>query len=306
MSRKQKAMVLGLVSAVLLAVLAAYLHKHTVAVLQPRGQVASGERRVMLIAAGLGLLVVIPVYIMTFMIAWKYREGNKTKKDYRPGWDGHRGIEFIWWAIPSIIIFILAIVTWNSSHALDPYAPLASSAKPLQVQVVALDWKWLFVYPQQNIASVNLVKFPVNTPVDFIITSDAPMNSFWIPQLGGQIYAMPGMATELHLMAGKAGNYTGSSANISGNGFAGMDFTANASTTAEFDRWVDSAKSSPDKLSFTEYDKLAKPSKDNQVAVYSSAASGLFDYTVNKYNYPADFLKPGQPVPNLQSAGHNL
>jgi cytochrome o ubiquinol oxidase subunit 2 len=305
MSRKQKGMVLGLVLAALLAALITYLHNHNVAVLQPRGTIAASERRLILIAAGLGLLVVIPVYVMTFFIAWKYREGNKIKKDYRPGWDGHRGIEFTWWAIPSVIILILAVITWNSSHALDPYAPLASTAKPLRIQVIALDWKWLFVYPQQNIASVNLVKFPVNTPVDFIITSDAPMNSFWIPQLGGQIYAMPGMATELHLMAGKAGNYDGSSANISGNGFAGMTFTANASTQDEFQRWVAQIKSSPGSLSYSQYDKLAQPSKNNAVAFYSSAANGLFDYTVNKYNYPPGLLTPGQPAPALSSGGHH-
>jgi cytochrome o ubiquinol oxidase subunit 2 len=296
MSRKQKAMVLGLLLAALLAVLAGYLHRHNVAVLQPGGTVAYGERRLILIAAGLGLLVVIPVYVMTFMIAWKYRESNKTKKQYRPAWDGHRAIELTWWAIPSTIILILAVITWNSSHALDPYAPLASANKPLSIQVVALDWKWLFIYPRQNIASVNLVKFPVDTPVEFTITSDAPMNSFWIPQLGGQIYAMPGMATQLHLMAGKAGNYEGSSANISGNGFAGMTFTANASSQAEFDRWVATVKKSDKNLTYSEYDKLAKPSKNNPVAFYSSTANLLFDYTVNKYNLPADQLQPGQAV----------
>ena len=297
-------MVLGLLLAVLLALLAGYLHRHSVAVLQPSGTVAYGERRLILIAAGLGLLVVVPVYVMAFMIAWKYREGNKSKKQYRPTWDGHRGIEFTWWAIPSMIILILAIITWNSSHALDPYAPLASANKPLAIQVIALDWKWLFIYPQQNIASVNLVKFPVDTPVEFTITSDAPMNSFWIPQLGGQIYAMPGMATQLHLMAGKAGNYEGSSANISGNGFAGMTFTANASSQSEFTRWVATVKQADKSLGYPEYDKLARPSKDNQVVFYNSAANQLFDYTVNKYNVPAELLKPGQAMV-MPAGGHH-
>ena len=133
---------------------------------------------------GLSLIVVIPVYIMLFLFAWKYREGN-TKAKYSPDWDHSALLETIWWTVPLLLITILSVVTWNSSHDLDPFRPLNSSVKPVKIQVVALQWKWLFIYPEQNIASVNYVEFPVNTPVDFEITADAPMNSFWIPQVGG-------------------------------------------------------------------------------------------------------------------------
>ena len=242
------------------------------------------------------MVVIIPVFVMAIVIAWRYREGNtKAKKKYAPNWDQNKLAEFTWWGIPIIIIVILSVVTWVSTHALDPYKPLKSQAKTIKIQVVSLDWKWLFIYPKQNIASVNFVQFPKNTPVDFEITSDSVMNSFWIPALGGQIYSMPGMSTHLHLMANKSGNYSGSSANISGSGFAGMKFTAKASSKASFNSWVKNIQNTLNPLNESEYNKLTKPSKNNPPAYYSSVSNGLYDMIVMKYMMPDMDGSMGEP-----------
>jgi len=203
---------IGFVAAMVLwflGIIVWYLHKQNFAVLNPAGQVASRQRQLIIVTVLLGLLVVLPVYAMTFVIAWRYREGN-TKAKYSPELSGNRWAESLWWGIPSAIILVLSIITWRTSHSLDPFKPLNSTKPAMSIEAVALDWKWLFIYPQEGIASVNYVQFPVGTPVDFYITADAPMNSLWIPQLGSQIYAMPGMAMQLHLVANKAGNYYGS------------------------------------------------------------------------------------------------
>ena len=263
-----------------------YLHAKNFAVLNPAGQVASRERDLIIITVLLGLLVVITVYVMTFAIAWRYREGNK-KARYSPELTGNRYAEALWWGIPSAIILVLSIITWQTSHSLDPFKPLSAPGKqPMVVEVVALDWKWLFIYPKEGIASVNYVQFPAGTPVDFYITADAPMNSLWIPQLGSQIYAMPGMSTQLHLVAGKAGNYYGSSANISGQGFAGMNFIAHATSQTEYDNWLRVARSSPDKLDAGAYRQLARPSQDNPVSLYSTVDNQLYENILLSYMVP--------------------
>ena len=181
----------------------------------------------MIFAALLSLVVVIPVFAMTIYIVWRYRESNQKAK-YSPDWDHNSKVETIWWLIPTLLIVVLSVVTWNSSHSLDPFKPIKSSVKPLRVQVIALQWKWLFIYPEQGVASTNILELPVDRPINFEVTADAPMNSFWIPQLGGQIYAMAGMSTQLHLMASEAGTYAGASANLSGKGFAKMKFDTKA------------------------------------------------------------------------------
>ena len=263
-----------------------WVHGHNVAVLNPAGTVAHQERSLMATAALLGMLVIVPVYILTIFIVWKYREHNSRAKKYSPLWDHSRTLEAVWWAIPLLIITILSVITWRSSYALDPFRPIASNVKPLTVQVVALDWKWLFIYPAEHVASVNEVQLPVNTPIEFQITSDSVMNSFWIPQLGGQIYAMTGMSTQLHLMAGQPGSYEGSSANISGSGFAGMTFTAKAESPADFKRWVSASQHSGQSLTLSTYKQLAKPSKNNGVTYYAAPPGGLYDYVIMKYMEP--------------------
>lgn len=282
MNKKIKLLLPVVIALCLLAGGVWYLRDVNFALLNPKGSIAHQERQLILFASLLSLVVVVPVFALLFGIIWRYRADNK-KAVYKPDWDGSKTLETIWWLVPSILIVILSVVTWNSSHKLDPYKPLQSSVKPLKVQVVALDWKWLFIYPEQNIASVNFLEVPTNTPINFEITSDAPMNSLWIPQLGGQIYAMPGMSTALHLEADTVGDYRGYSANISGKGFAGMNFTTRAVERGDFDQWVESARRSPLALSQDAYDKLAKPSENNKPTTYSAIQSGLYDTIVMKY-----------------------
>ena len=297
MNRKSRIAIAVLAVLGVIALLVSYLHGHNIAVLEPAGPIAEKERNLIVIAVALSAIVVIPVYVMTVAIAWKYREAN-TKATYKPDWDHSRLYETIWWGIPMVIIAILSVITWQSAHQLDPFKPLSSNVAPLNIQVVALDWKWLFIYPSQNIASVNLLAIPENTPINFEISSDTVMNSFWIPNLGGQIYAMPGMSTQLHLMADKLGNYYGSSANISGTGFAGMVFRARSISASGFKNWVHAAQNSPNQLTMNAYSQLARPSQYNSVAYYSSVANNLYNSVVVKYMVPAN-----QSAATMMSAG---
>lgn len=251
-------------------------------VLAPQGVVGEKERNLFIFTTLLGLLVVVPVFIMLFYVAWKYREDN-TKAKYSPDWDKSKLIEGIWWGIPCVIILLLSVVTFYSSHELDPFRPLKSEVKPVKIQVVALQWKWLFIYPEEQIASINDVRFPVGTPVNFEITSDAPMNSFWIPSMGGQIYAMSGMSTKLHLQSNTAGDYDGSSANISGEGFASMRFVARATERADFDTWVNETKRTAEPLDGELYDVLAKPSIEASTRFFTLKKTDLYDTIVMKY-----------------------
>lgn len=253
--------------------------------LNPKGIIGLKERHIMATAMFLMLLVVIPVFLLLFFICWRYREGNK-EAAYTPDWDDNATAEFIWWGFPFVIIVILSVVTWISSYDLDPYKPLDSKVKPLHIQVVALDWKWLFLYPEEKIATVNYFKFPVGTPLSFEITAQAPMNSFWIPQLGGQIYAMPGMSTKLHLIADEKGSYRGSSANLSGQGFAGMTFTAQAVSEKDYAEWVQSVKKNSSTLDLAEYKGLVKPSMYDPEASYLLGDATLYDQIVMKYMMP--------------------
>lgn len=286
MSKKTKLTiaVLILLSIAVVTIAATYLSSKNIFILNPKGTIADKQRNLIILATALMSLVIVPVFVLTFGIAWRYREGNKKAK-YSPELGGNFITEFIWWFIPFVIIAILAFVTWTSSHDLDPFKQIASNKKPLKIQVVALQWKWLFIYPEQKITSVNFIEIPKDTPLNFEITADAPMNSFWIPQLGGQVYAMPGMSTQLHLMANSEGDYYGSSANISGEGFAGMKFTTRATTANDFDRWVAATKSSQQFFTHSTYDELAKPSSNTpQITMrLSDEATDLYDTVVKKY-----------------------
>ncbi len=282
MSRKNKLTLIVGLGVAMLVLATIYLRGHDIAVLSPSGHIGLKEKHLIVLATLLALLVIVPVYILTFFIAWKYREGNKSAR-YTPDWDHNLALETTWWLIPSAIIVVLSVITWNSSHQLDPFKPIASDVPPITVQVVALQWKWLFIYPDQNIASVNYLQFPVNTPIKFEITADAPMNSFWIPKLGGQIYAMSGMSTELNLEASETGSFRGSSANLSGKGFSGMNFMAKSSSRAEFQRWVNKVYRLPNFLGVDEYNRLAAPSENTPASAYSAAQYGLYDSVVAKY-----------------------
>lgn len=254
------------------------------AVLDPKGMVAADEKTLLITATLLMLIVVVPVILLTIIFAWRYRESN-AKATYRPDWSHNVLLEIIWWTIPCVIIVILAIITWISTHILTPYRQL-STAKPLVIQAVALNWKWLFIYPEQNIATVNYVQIPINQPIQFLITADAPMNSFQIPRLGGQIYAMAGMQTQLHLIANYFGIFAGYSANFSGEGFATMSFKVNVTDANDFAKWVNTVQQSPNVLSAEAYKKLVLPSKANPVTYYASVEQGLFHQIIMKYMMP--------------------
>ncbi|WP_025129485.1 ubiquinol oxidase subunit II [Pseudomonas sp. PH1b] len=259
--------------------------------LDPKGQVGLDERNLIITATILMLLVVVPVIIMTFAFAWKYRASN-TEATYAPKWSHSTKIEIAVWLVPVLIIIALGYVTYKSTHALDPYRPLDSEVKPITIEVVAMDWKWLFIYPDQGIATVNKIVFPAHTPVNFRVTSDTVMNSFFIPGLGGQIYAMAGMTTKLHLIANQNTELEGISANYSGAGFTGMKFKAIATSQEDFDAWVNEVKKAPKQLDTAEYEALSKPSQNNPVELYSAYAPNLFQTIVDKY----EGMKPGAPL----------
>jgi cytochrome o ubiquinol oxidase subunit 2 len=253
------------------------------ALLDPKGSIGVAEKSLISTATGTMLLVVIPVILLTLWFAYRYRASNRNAP-YAPEWSHSTAIEIVVWSIPAAIILFLGILTWKTTHELDPYRPLESNVKPINVEVVALDWKWLFIYPDLGIASVNQLAVPVGTPVNFRITSDSVMNSFFIPQLGTQIYAMAGMQTRLHLIADHAGNYEGISANFSGRGFSDMKFTTLATNQQEFDAWVQKVKTSSAGLSMDKYATVAQPSEKAPVQYFSTVDPKLFNNIIAKYN----------------------
>ncbi|WP_052970501.1 ubiquinol oxidase subunit II [Pseudomonas putida] len=248
----------------------------------PKGQVGLEQRNLIILATLLMLVVVVPVMIMALVFSVHYRASNE-KARYTPEWSHSRAIEAVVWGVPLLIIIVLGVVTWRSTHALDPYRPLDADKAPVKVQVIATDWKWLFVYPELGIASVNELAMPVDTPVDFRVTSDGAITSFFIPALGGQIYAMAGMQTQLHLIANEPGSYTGIAANYNGPGFSDMHFKALALDQAGFDAWVAKVRGSQRQLDQRRYAQLAKPSVGHPVEHYAAVDAGLFQSLIDKY-----------------------
>ena len=247
-------------------------------VFEPMGPIALAQMRVIIVTTALASLVVVPVFFLLFFFAWKYRaKSPDAPGHHHPTWDHDSAwAEFLWWLVPSAIIATLAVVVWQSSHALDPYKPIVSETKTVTVQVVALNWKWLFIYPEQGIATVNELTIPVGTPVRFVLTADAPMNGFWIPSLGGMIMAMPGMQTQIHLEADRTGVFDGLSSNMSGAGFARMKFKVRSVSEAEFLAWVEEARLSDTALDAAEYKLLRMDSKNDPVRYYAPVAEGLY------------------------------
>lgn len=278
MKRFKFVVLMALVGALVGAALVYMVPSGQIAVLNPKGIIALKQRNLIYTATVLMLIVVVPVFVLATYVVWKYRASKGAK--YTPDWDNSWLAECIWWGFPFLIVVALSVVAWKSSHELDPYKPL--EGERMTIQVVALQWKWLFIYPEEEIATVNFVQFPLNRPIHFQITSDAPMNSFWIPELGGQIYAMKGMKTQLNLMASEEGSFRGSSANLSGDGFAGMTFIAKATTEDEFKRWVKSIQRSPLVLDGKEYEGLARPSKNHAKVSYQLKNQDLFEWVVGK------------------------
>jgi cytochrome o ubiquinol oxidase subunit 2 len=248
----------------------------------PKGDIGAQEKTLILVALGLMLLVVIPVIALTLFFAWRYRASN-TGATYAPKWSHSNAIEAVVWSIPCVIVAVLAVLIWRTTHSLDPYRPLASREKPVQVEVVALNWKWLFIYPDYGVASVNHLALPVNTPVAFKLTADSLMNSFFIPQLGSQVYAMAGMQTQLHLIADSTGVYAGRSSAFSGEGFSDMRFDTVVTDRQGFDAWIAQARRSPLALDKAAYAQLARPGAGDPARVYASVSPGLFDDVVDQF-----------------------
>lgn len=258
--------------------------------LSPSGDIALQQRNLIYVSVALMLIVILPVIFLTLFFAWRYRASN-TKATYKPDWNHSTFIELVIWLVPLLIIIALGAVTWVSTHKLDPYRPLEridaqrslpANVEPLKVQVVALDWKWLFFYPEYGIATVNELAAPVDRPIAFRMTSSSVMNSFFIPALAGQVYTMAGMETQLHAIINKEGVYEGFSANYSGAGFSGMRFKFHGLKTEDFDAWVNKVKQSNTELSRVAYLKLEAPSEREPVRHYSTVASGLYDAILNR------------------------
>ncbi|WP_411704614.1 cytochrome o ubiquinol oxidase subunit II [Edaphovirga cremea] len=277
------------------------------ALMDPKGAIGLEQRTLILTAIGLMLIVVVPVIIMAFAFAWKYRASNKNAT-YSPNWSHSNKIEAVVWTIPIIIIAILATITWKTTHQLDPFKPIVSDNKTMTIEVVSLDWKWLFIYPEQGIATVNELAFPKDVPVQFKVTSNSVMNSFFIPQLGGQIYAMAGMQTQLHLIANEPGQFKGISASFSGKGFSGMKFTAIATPTeGDFDAWVAKVKQSPNTLNTTEdFNKVAAPSENHPVEYFSNVKPDLFKAIIGKFMGSDMNAQRGPKMPEGMDTTHDM
>jgi cytochrome o ubiquinol oxidase subunit 2 len=256
-------------------------------VLDPKGPIAAAERQILFNSLGIMLAIVIPTILATLGVAYWFRSSN-TRARYLPDFAYSGRLEVLVWSIPAMTVLLVGGVAWLGSHDLDPRKPIASTVKPVSVQVVSLDWKWLFIYPDQGIASVNQLTIPVGTPVSFELTSSGVMNSFFVPQLGGQIYTMAGMVTRLHLQADHAGTYPGLSANYSGSGFADMRFNVEAVPAENFAKWVDATRGAGPVLDAQTYADLAKPSKAVAPFTYRAIAPSLFNGILSAVMRPDD------------------
>lgn len=248
---------------VLVAVLGffVWLFSSNMVLFDSKGPIGQAQESLIIVSVLLMAIIIVPVLVMSVYFPYKYRHTNK-QAEYKPEWEHSTKIEIVVWAIPCLIILALGWVTYKTSFSLDPREELVSEKDPITIQVVAMNWKWLFIYPEQQIATVNEVAFPVDQPVRFVVTSDTTMNSFFIPQLGSQVYAMAGMENRLNLMASEQGTYRGISANYSGFGFANMRFQAHAKDEAGFEQWIEKVKTSETTLNDDSYDWLTANAKE--------------------------------------------
>jgi cytochrome o ubiquinol oxidase subunit 2 len=258
-------------------------------VMKPSGDIAAQQSHLIIVSTLLMLVIIVPVIALTILFAWRYRKSN-TSARYEPDWDHSTRLELVIWGAPLLIIIALGLLTWISTHTLDPYRPLSrldaqrsipADVKPLTVEVVALDWKWLFIYPELGIATVNELAAPVDVPIRFKITASNVMNSFYIPALAGQIYAMPGMETQLNAVINKPGEFDGFSANYSGAGFSDMRFKFHGMSAGDFERWVQTAKAGG-ALNRVDYQQLEKPSQRDPVRRYGAVDAALYHAIVNR------------------------
>jgi len=273
---------------------------HLVGMLNPKGIVAYEERKLFFDTLALMLIVVLPVIIMSFTFVYHYQAKHKTK-DYKPNWSHNTFLESLWWGIPCVIILVLAVLTWKKTHELDPYASIAGhNEPPMLIQVIALPWKWLFIYPQENIATVNYLEIPVGKQVEFWITTDnVPMSAFFIPQLGSQIYTMAGMRTRLHLLANEAGIYEGLNTQFNGDGFSGMHFEVHAVDQQQMLNWVREVKKASPSLTNAAYSKLLNPSVYVKPIFYTGVAPDLFNNVITTYMNSFGTVHPRERTNNV-------
>ncbi|MBP1749296.1 MAG: cytochrome bo3 quinol oxidase subunit 2 [Deltaproteobacteria bacterium] len=262
-----------------------------VIVFDPKGPVGDANRFVIMVAIALMLIVVIPVFILGFWFSFKYRAGGRAL--YRPNWSYSAAIDLVIWLVPIAIVTALGTLTWIETYRLDPYKPIRSSLQPVRIQAVSLDWKWLFIYPDHNIASINHCVFPTDTPLSFSLTSETVMTSFFIPQLGTQMYAMAGMETHLNLLASEAGVYLGENMQFSGRWFSKMNFRAIAASPKDFEDWVKNVRSSYNMLDRKRYEQLAEPQAGHPVIYFSPVEPGLFPAIIRRFSPAASSAGDG-------------
>ena len=258
-------------------------------VLNPSGDIAAQQAHLVVVSTLLMLLIIVPVMFLICLFAWRYRKSN-TSAEYKPNWDHSTKLELLIWGAPLLIIIVLGLITWIYTHLLDPYRPLsrldehrpiAAGVKPLEVQVVAMDWKWMFIYPEQGIATVNELVTPIDVPVRFHMTSSSVMNAFYIPALAGMVYTMPGMETQLNAVMNKIGVYDGFSSNYSGAGFSDMKFKYHGVSQGDFDAWVAKTRASG-ALTRSQFVDLDKPTIKHPIMHFGSVDKGLYDLILNR------------------------
>jgi cytochrome o ubiquinol oxidase subunit 2 len=267
-------------------------------ILDPVGPIGAAEKQILINSTAIMLAIIVPTMIATLAFAWWFRRGN-TRATYRPDWEYSGAIEMVVWAIPALTVILLGGIAWIGSHDLEPSKPLASKVQPLNVEVVSLDWKWLFIYPDQGIATVNQLVVPAGTPVSFRLTSATVWNVFFVPQMGTMIYTMPGMTTRLNLRADRQGVYEGRSAHFSGDGFPGMQFRVHAVPPQQFAAWAQSARGSGQMLDGRAYALLSEPTSYVKPMTFSNVAPGLFEAIASGHAPSPQQLPPGRPAPGV-------
>jgi cytochrome o ubiquinol oxidase subunit 2 len=270
-------------------------------IFDPIGPVAAQEKQLLINSTAIMLAIIIPTMIATVVVAWWFRRGN-AKATYRPDWEYSGAIEMVVWGIPVLTVMLLAGIAWIGSHRLEPSRPLPSDKAPLRVEVVSLDWKWLFIYPDQGIATVNQLVVPAGTPVSYRLTSATVWNVFWVPQMGTMIYTMPRMATRLNLQADRQGSFNGLSGHFSGDGFPGMQFQVQSLPPDQFAMWAQGSRGKGPALDGRSYAELSKPSSYVKPMIYGAVAPGLFDAIIANRT-PSSPVPPPQHNRQLPGAG---
>jgi cytochrome o ubiquinol oxidase subunit 2 len=269
-------------------------------ILDPQGPIGAAEKAILVDSVGIMLAIVLPTIVAIFGFAFWFRKSN-TKATYLPHWAYSGRIELVVWSVPALTVILLGGVAWIGAHELDPAKPIAGTQKPLRIQAVSLDWKWLFIYPEQKIANVNTLTVPAGVPLQFELTSASVMNAFFIPQFGSMIYTMNGMTSRLNLQVDKPGTYQGLSSHFSGDGFSGMHFDVHAVSAGQFSKWAQDASGAEKPLDAQSYQEIAKPSMDNAQLTYRLADPDLFSSIVTQKLPPSAGAQSGVKGASLQA-----